>query len=268
MTNSKSRQKANLSIEFGILIQPLTELASANSLTPTDCRIAIAKVDAGLNNWSRSVESFVTLASDIVLNDIGVTIRNAPIHAVSSIRHHLNNETYKNNPNQLREEIIQILARSKAEFIGAVDQVPIDWLPEIFAANTPYTAYLRIKEVVDGARIKFHYFDRYLKRDFVDLFLHSVSRNLEIRLVTTRRGISAVEEVSKLAAREFSNFRLVEADPSAFHDRNLRIDDKLFSLGPSIDRAGIALTNFGPTQASPDTLRAFDQLIASGTVIV
>ncbi len=77
------------------------------------------------------------------------------------------------------------VAKLREDFFKCLNRVPIDWGPVIFQANTPFTAYLRIKEVLAVINERLHYFDRYLKPDFFDLFLRSVNRDLAVRLVTT-----------------------------------------------------------------------------------
>ena len=81
-------------------------------------------------------------------------------------------------------------------------------------------------------------------------------------------GVGAVSPVSILAAQEFTSFQLIQVNPSDLHDRNLRIDDQIFTLGPSVDRAGMALTNFGPTESTDNAHSEFDRIISIGRVIV
>jgi hypothetical protein len=153
------------------------------------------------------------------------------------------------------------------EMFRRLSHVPVDWQPEIFAANTPFTAYLRIRQAIVTATRRLAYFDRYLKPEFYTLFLSEVRRSLTVTLVTTAQGIRDVAAVSALAAREFTSYQLVEVDPSAMHDRNLIVDDQVFSLGPGIDRAGVALTNFGPSDSSQRARDEFDAIIAGGIAI-
>ena len=153
-----------------------------------------------------------------------------------------------------------------AELFSGV-HVPVNWEPEIFTANTPFTAYLRIRQAMVTATRRLAYFDRYLKPEFYTLFLSEVGRSVAVTLVTTARGVRDVEAVSALAAQEFASYQLVEVDHRPIHDRNLIVDDQVFSLGPGVDRAGIALTNFNPTDSSQRARDAFDRIIAGGTPI-
>jgi len=141
----------------------------------------------------------------------------------------------------------------------------------VFEANTPFTSYVRIKESLVSVKQRLHYCDRYLKPDFFTLFLASVEKTVSIRLVTTagnaQYGVASVTAMSNLARQEFADFQLIEVAPTDLHDRNLRVHDQIFTLGPGVDRAGMALTNFGPSDSSPEAHNEFDRIIASGRVV-
>ncbi len=79
-------------------------------------------------------------------------------------------------------------------------------------------------------------------------------------------GFKGVEDISNLVRQEYSNYKLIEVDPKLMHDRNLRIDNMIFTLGPGVDRAGVAVTNFGPSDSSHTAHLAIDQIIQNGTV--
>jgi hypothetical protein len=161
--------------------------------------------------------------------------------------------------------------RMKQDFYDCLSEIPVEWEPEIFAANTPFTAYMKIKDVILTASSKMYYFDRYLRADFFDLFLRNIDRNIEIRLVTTRGngqfGTSGVRAVSEIARQEFHDYQLIEVKPGELHDRNLIVDSTVFSLGPGVDRAGFALTNFGPSDSSAMAQAEFARIIGVGTIV-
>ena len=70
-----------------------------------------------------------------------------------------------------------------------------------------------------------------------------------------------------MARREFSNYQLIEVTPHDLHDRNLRVDNSVFTLGPGVDRAGMCLSNFGPSDSTTDALQHLDAIIGNGNVI-
>lgn len=272
MRNLKAFQKSQLIYEFGILIQPLEELARAQQPpSPDACRIAIAQVRGGDNAWRQQVTEFTTFASDISFIQERADISHVPERCWGALNGIINDPVLRNDPDQLKERVEQEVANARERFFDYIDRIPIEWEPVVFEANTPFTSYLRIKESIVSVKDRLHYFDRYLKPDFFTLFLASVENTVSIRLVTTagdpRYGVASVAAVSNLAGQQFADYQLIEVAPANLHDRNLRVDDQIFSLGPGADRAGMALTNFGPADNSPEAHNGFDLIIAGGTVV-
>lgn len=272
MPNTKARQRLRVAMEFGILIQPFVDLAK-NLTNPSeqDYRHAIAKAHSGDSAWRATVKEYATFAPDLVMA--------RELNAISHVNERLCNAVSA-VIDQIRRGVD--VARAKADFDGVVKQhidmlyehletIPIEWAPEIFEANTPFTAYLAIRSAVLAGRVRLHYFDRYLKREFFSVFLAEVDRSIEVRLVTTEGqrdyGIQAVMDVSELARREFTDYRLIQIHQTQMHDRNLRVDHQVFTLGPGVAAAGIALTNFGPSDSTPLGHAALDSVIAAGTTV-
>ena len=183
----------------------------------------------------------------------------------------INDPVFQNDASQLKGRVEQEVANARERFFEYIDRIPIEWEPVVFEANTPFTSYLRIKESIVSVKHRLHYFDRYLKPNFFELFLASVGNTVSIRLVTTvgdaRYGVAGVVAVSNLAQQQFVDYQLIEVAPTDLHDRNLRVDDQIFTLGPGVDRAGMALTNFGPSDCSSEAHNEFDQIIAGGRVV-
>jgi hypothetical protein len=75
-----------------------------------------------------------------------------------------------NDLEQLKIGCTNEVNRMKDDFLDFLSEIPIEWEPEIFAANTPFTSYLKIKDVVLTTRTSLHYFDRYLQPDFLIYF--------------------------------------------------------------------------------------------------
>ena len=272
MQNLKAYQRSQLIYEFGILIQPLEELArEVQPPSLKDYRIAIAKVQAGDNAWRKQVTEFTTFAPDISFSQERGDISHVPERCWGTLNGMINDPDLQNDPNKLKELVEQEVVNAREKFFEYIDRVPIEWEPVVFEANTPFTSYLRIKESIVLVKDRLHYFDRYLKPDFFTLFLASVENTVSIRLVTTagdaRYGVACVAAVSNLARQQFADYQLIEVAPADLHDRNLRVDDQIFSLGPGVDRAGMALTNFGPADSSPEGHTKFDRIIADGHVV-
>jgi hypothetical protein len=264
MKNLKALERDRLIYEFAILYQPFELLAQAGAPPDLgDYRIAVAKVQSGDAIWRQSAMNFVTFAKDVVFNQEYQDISHVPERFGRWLKDVLNGIIIDTLPT-LHDAFKTKLAESKATFFEYVDRVPVAWEPVLFDANTPFTSYLRIREALTPAKQRIDYFDRYLKADFFALFLRTVPRSVVIRLVTTRAGVTDVTAISALAAKEFADYRLVEIDPALLHDRNLRVYNLVFNLGPGIDRAGMALTNFGPSDNSAAAHAALDSIIAAG----
>ena len=272
MKNLKASQRDQLIYEFGILVQPFEDLTRADQPPSlSDYRIAIAKVQAGDSQWRQQVKQFTTFANDIVFNQEYQDISHVPERFWSRLRELINDPELQKDLSQLNNRFRQKLSNTKRTFFEYIDHIPIAWEPVVFEANTPFTSYLRIRESIAVVNRRLHYFDRYLKADFFHLFLRSVRSTVSVRLVTTagtaNYGINGVTPISNLVRQQFSDYQLIEVAPRELHDRNLRIDDQIFSLGPGVDRTGVALTNFGPSDSSLVAQNEFDRIIAGGRVV-
>lgn len=272
MANLKAQQRDQLILEFGILIQPFVELSkSPNPPELSKYRIASAKVQAGDGAWRQTARAVCTFASDIFMNVEFQKLSHVNEVFLRAMSNHINVTEQSKELDGLQSKCSNELITLKDEFYKHLSTIPVEWEPEIFPANTPFTAYLKIKESMALVNERIHYFDRYLKLEFFETFLRNIDRSKEIRLVTTAGkndfGVKGVLSISELARKEFQNYQLIEVSNKDIHDRNLRVDDSVFTLGPGIDRAGMCLTNFGPSDSSITALRHLDEIIANGNVI-
>ena len=272
MKNLKGHQRDQVIYGFAILLQPFEDL-SKGSFPPAlrDYRIAIAKVYAGDNAWRQQVKQFTTFANDVSFNQEYQDISHVPEILRGMLKGMINDAILSHDLDQLKNSFDRELSIAREKFFEYIDRIPVVWEPVVFEANTPFTSYLRIKEAIAVVKRRLHYFDRYLKPDFFHLFLASIESTVSIRLVTTTGnasyGVNGVTSISNLARQQFSDYQLIEVAPKDLHDRNLRVDDQVFSLGPGVDRAGMALTNFGPSDSSLDAQNEFDRVIAGGHVV-
>jgi len=272
LANLKSQQRNQLILELGILIQPFVELVESSSSQPiSKYRIASAKVQSGDSPWRNTARSFSTFGDDVFMHSEYQKISHVNEVFLREISALINQTEQNQDLDILKSKCNDSLKILKENFYKYISDVPVDWEPEIFPANTPFTSYLKIKDSLSLVRERIHYFDRYLKVEFFDTFLRDVNRSIEIRLVTTagrqNYGVQGVQTISELARQEFSNYQLIQVNPRDLHDRNLRVDNLTFTLGPGIDRAGLALTNFGPTDNSVQAIASFDEIIGLGNVI-
>ena len=258
--------------ECGILIQPFEDLARAERPPSlNDYRIAIAKVQAGDGAWRQQVKCFTTIATDIFFSQEHQDISHVPERCWGALNGDINDSTIQNYPSQLKMRSEQEVRSPREKFFEYINLIPTEWEPVVSEANTPVTSYLRIRESIVTVKPRLHYFDRYLKPDFFTLFLASVGSTVSIRLVTTagnaQYGVASVSAISHLARQQFVDYQLIEVAPTDVHDPNVRVHDQVFSLGPGVDRAGMALTNFGPSDSSLAAHNEFDRIIAGWRVV-
>jgi hypothetical protein len=267
MRNAKAAEREQLVYELGLLFSPLRTLCEQSSPPRrADFRVVVAKVQAGDREWRKRVAAFTTLAPDVILQHEFQDLSHVPERLWQRVKPVLEDPNLGDGQLALQEAVKFELTRATESFFTLVGRVPLDWEPMIFEANTPFTSYLRVLECTAIVRSRLHYFDRYLKPEFFELFLRRLARTIEIRLVTTTAGVREVSAHSGLFRREWKNYQLLELAPSQFHDRNLRVDEQVFTLGPGVDRVGVTLTNFGPADSSAAAHVALDALLARAAV--
>jgi len=269
--DDKPSQKNNLIMSFGMLIDPLEKLAQTQPVPEVkDYLIAFAKMNAGESKFLKKVEGFVTF-SDVKYYQTELNIRVLIGQFNNRYRDKLNVVKLA-DPKQFHDIFKKDFETLTSGFFEKVDSVQIDWQPKIFQANTPFTTYSCIMDCIVGVRNRLDFFDRYLKSEFFNLYLRNLDRSISIRLVTTKGnsknyGIENILSISELCRQEFDNYKLIQLDPNDFHDRNLRVDNQIFTLGPGTDQAGKYPTNFGPTESTPSAHKILDDLIAKGKII-
>jgi len=270
--NDKARQRHEVALEFGILVQPIVDLVGRDaSPSISTYRVACAKVHAGDAPWRQSVKNLMTYGPDVFLNTEFQKTSHVVERFLREINTQIERATKSNDIAELQSACANEVSKLKEDFLKCLAEIPVDWEPEIFPANTPFTAHLKIKDAVSSTTRRLHYFDRYLRPEFFDLFLRDLPRTIELRLITTHGngmyGTTGVSAVSDIARREFRDYQLIEVNPTDLHDRNVIVDDAVFSLGPGVDRAGLALTNFGPSDTSTSAQTEFARIIGSGVVV-
>jgi hypothetical protein len=264
----KAAQRSTLIFQLGKLLAPLYELAEK---TPppkaAEYQIAAARGIPDSQRWNSEVGEFATIDGyrfDYLVNDI--------VREPHNLLHSLP-DWAKTNANDVGRQatLRDRLAQCRQLTLEAIDRVPIEWTARLYEAQTPFSVYLNICDAIGTAKRRIHYFDRYLDTDFFHLYLRDLNRGLEVRLVTTKGnasfGVINVLSVSGLVAGEFTNYHLIECLPADLHDRNLRIDDTVFLLGPSIKDAGTQPTNFSPADSTAAGHAVLDGIMGRGTVI-
>jgi hypothetical protein len=268
MTESdKAAQRALITFELGKLLAPVCRLAETSPPPrASEYHIVSAQCWSDKARWMNEVTQFCTFGTylfAVLYNDITTGVLNL----LSEVARFEGTADDAERQTQLRQRLTQC----RDNTLALISKVPIEHTARLFEAQTPYSVYLHVKDVICTARRRVHYFDRYLNTDFFDFHMRNLDRSLEIRLVTTRGdadyGVLNVMAVSRLAVVEFTDYQLIECAPADLHDRNLRIDNDVFHLGPSVKNAGTQPTNFSPGDSSPEGHRVLDGIIAAGSVV-
>jgi hypothetical protein len=216
MANEKASQRHRAILEFGVLIQPFREIKHRSTPpTEADYRLAIAQVRGGDSAWRTHIREFTTFATDVRFEQEFQDISHVPERLWQNINSLLDGLAQGKDAASVHAEFIRALDSAENRFLDLLGRVPVPWQPAMFEANTPFTSYLRIREVTTTARARYHYFDRYLKPAFFELFLEALPRSVQVRLVTTLTGFKAVQAISELARVEFADYQLIQTDPNA-----------------------------------------------------
>ncbi|MDR4521527.1 MAG: hypothetical protein R3E36_13215 [Nitrosomonas sp.] len=237
--------------------------ASSTVPQPAEYRIAAATYSADLARWHEEAASFCIVGGVTFGLELDAMLRE--LLNFSRTLAGLASEPHIQDSKKrayLREQLAAVEDRT----LVAIDSVPIDWNARLFEERTPFSTCMSIRDALLTAHVHVHYFDRYLSTDFFPLYLRDLSRSLSIKLITTpgnnSYGVKSVLPIATLAAQEFADFQLLECDPADMHDRNLRVDERVFFLGPSANSAGRYPTNFAPADSTAIGHAILDNLVA------
>ena len=154
-------------------------------------------------------------------------------------------------------------------------QIPIDSV--IYESRTPFTTYCFVRDLCATVRKQLVWLDRYFDHTLFHRFFFDTARTAEITLVTLpgatltnpkdKRRHADFVDVSRSFAQERGSqaYRLIEN--AHFHDRWLRCDDKLFTLGGSIKDLDKGPFTISRLDAMPGNLQQFDDAVALGIEI-
>ncbi len=151
--NDKAWQRNEVIMELGILIQPIVDLVGADAAPAlSQYRVACAKVQAGDATWRGSVRKLASFAPDIFMNTEFQKTSHVVERFLRNINTRISGAAISNDTDGLQTACTNEVDRMKEDFYGCLSEIPVEWEPEIFAANTPFTAYMKIKDVIATAR--------------------------------------------------------------------------------------------------------------------
>jgi hypothetical protein len=150
------------------------------------------------------------------------------------------NSAIRENLDRDPEAVAVWIEREKPALLAGVAAVPIEDSLLTFDTATPYSTYCRLKPLFCVAAMEVVYIDRYLDGSLFYRYLSEVGRAVRVTLVGRPqiKNDPAFMDTSRMFASERgrNHYRLMEE--TTFHDRLLKIDDKVMLLGGSIRHAG------------------------------
>ncbi len=266
-TTTKQEQYSRALMHLGYILRPVEEMLICDTIPDVkELSLLGSKLSAEAQQWYLGeLTTFFTVGTThmrqshkivlLKLSELGNTLQRfpspfTPLHRVA---------------------LKEVVASFRAEILDELNRVPTDYDPEIIPPNMPFTVSLKISDAIITAQKRIHVFDRYLDDTFFPLYLRHVERTREIRLITTQGnstfGIGNVNTLAIKAAAEFIDFQLIQVLPVDLHDRNLRIDNQCYYLGPSVKDAGKSPANFGPGTSTQSSNAVLDDLITNGIIV-
>jgi hypothetical protein len=133
---------------------------------------------------------------------------------------------------------------SASEILEIITSIPIPIDSTIHEARTPFSTYCFVRDLCSTAKSGIVWMDRYFDHTIFHRYFTDMLPTVQVTLVTwpeskvqgakDRERYGRFMDVSRLFASERGpdGYRLLTHDD--FHDRWLRCDDKLFTLGGSI----------------------------------
>ncbi len=268
MHNDKLQQRYEIIYEYGLLVKPIEELLQKKGeISASELRCAIVLVEPGIRAWQDNVVKYAKFSQDLFYRRESQEINKIPVFVVGEMIK-LVNHTEKINMKMGRDIHVELFDKRKKQLFKLLETIPIEWGAEILETNTPFTTYMKLRNVIATTRKRLHYFDRYLNEDFFDLFLRHVNKDSEIILITTKNSVDKLISIAQYAKTEYPELQMVQVSPSDMHDRNIRVDDNIFVLGNGIDSIGKRPMNFGISGNSAADHFELDTIIKSGTVKV
>lgn len=261
------RQKNELFIKLGALFGPLQHLVShPDEYDEQERAEVIARYCA---QWSPLCSEVKAFCNGQAGHQYTVQ-RHRFFNALSSLQSGL----------ESGQELSILIEQSLPKAQTAISEVPVPKTSEILEAGSPFTAFCKIKDLVEGdAAHELIWIDAYMDLSIFHRFLRGVAPGVAITLVTEEPRANSSRrdrdrwtgflDVSRLFAQERSSnsYRLIVHNSGVLHDRWLLLDGKrLFHLGGSAkDAADRSYFTIGRLDASPASVGQIQLHVSSGT---
>jgi hypothetical protein len=264
---NRKREQAEIQFKLGQLLGPLLSMVEHPESYDQDERARI------LARYFADASGFISRFSAYVEGEPGHNYQQA-YHRAINMMGPFANYAYMSDEKEFFSKIRQL----HRELFEAVQAIPVPVQSAIHEARTPFSTYCLVKDLCSTAKAQVVWMDRYFDQSLFHRYLTGVPKTTVITLVTwpeskcaSPRDLTRYGEfldVSRLFAQErgAAAYRLVTNED--FHDRWLRCDDKLFTLGGSIKDLGKDTTfTISKLDTTPDNIRQFDAAVTGGTEV-
>jgi len=156
-----------------------------------------------------------------------------------------------------------------------IREIPTDDPSSILPPASPFSAYKTIRALCSSAMSRLELFDPYADADTLVRYLSEPNPVVAVRLITNSRVLSTQDDMRSMSLKSTSvllkrergdRYSLLIND--SFHDRHLRVDDKVFHLGGSVKdaahRSPYTIVRMEPEEASSAML---DALVAEAQLV-
>ncbi len=259
--------QAELLFKLGAYVAPIEDLASRpDDFSASDRRRIMARTEGDRHSFGNTASEFM---------------QERPGRPYSTLRNKFLNALKRLVLGAARDDIppeeIRVLLNDCVPLMQeAILDVPLEDASGVLEADSPFTAYCRIKDLCSTVAGMLVWTDRYFDASVFHRYLRDVRPAASVTLVTLdparltstkdRQRYNDFLDVSRLFAVERGQARYRLVVHPDFHDRWLRCDGQLYALGGSVKDAGqksdFAIGRIDPT---PPNLQTVDDLVSAGT---
>lgn len=260
----RNQKQSQLVYELGLLLSPLIDVAdNPQEYDAHERSRRAAKFHVDASAFSGKVSEFASSEPGYLYNN--------EVHAFRTEFNHIYDLVRVIQDPAAFSSIIHTYADNIRQKINAF---PPQDNALILEAHTPFSTYCRLNDIFQTASHSIILADPYLTRVVFYRYLRDIPLNVKVTLITHPDAITKQPlgtefmDISRLYASErgASNYSLI-TEP-VFHDRTLRIDDRMYNLGGSIKDAGkksdFTLAKLDPTSENKQRI---DSLLIAGKEI-
>lgn len=227
-------QQAEFIYEIGLWLGPVIEVArNPQNYDSTALRTRRARFQKNFETLSDRLNAFCAKVMGVSGSVEWHDIQGPLAHIYNSVRDRLHQPT-------LLPELEKSMEQHRHNLLANLAALPAGNSVMTFDANTPYSTYLRLKDLFDTVAAEIVYADRYVDASLFYRYLRRVDPAVKVTVVTWPRVLADNEflDASRMFATERGSqlYRLL--DEPTFHARLLQLDQQVMLLDGSIKHAG------------------------------